>query len=184
MVGTFLNFYPESYFREWSAVLYTAGSLGFISVDMLDLQTYTGENFNRGSIICSMMGNMLYTIGSVAFFPGIFYMGRDIGVWSFIVGSVFIMISQLWKIYRIGTEEGGAFNFRRLFRDIDRAAQTCVELNTGIGACFFFVGTSFLLRGHLSPHMHSEVLDMWGIGSTFFVMGSLVLACRNWILTK
>ena len=184
LVGTLLNFYPESYFREWAAILYTGGSLGFISVDVIDFLTYKGNNFNRGSIMFSMIGNVLYAIGSIAFFPTIIYMGSAVGVWSFIVGSVFIILSQLWKIYRIGSEEGSAFNFRKLFRDMDCAAQTCVELNTGIGACFFFYGTAFYLRGHPSPHMHVEVLDIWGIGSTCFLMGSLVLVYRNFSLTK
>ncbi len=184
LVGTLLNFYQESFFRRLAAVLYIAGSLGFISVDVIDLITYKGNNFNRGSIIFSFIGNLLYTLGSFAFFPAIFYMGSDVGVWSFIIGSIFIVLSQIWKIYRIGSDEGSVFNFRRLFRDIDCATQTCVELNTGIGACFFFIGTSFYLRGSLSPRLYVEVLDMWGIGSTFFVMGSLVLGYRNWILTK
>ncbi len=131
-----------------------------------------------------MIGNMLYSIGSIAFFPSICYMGSVVGVWSFIVGSVLIFFSQLWKIYRIGTEESSEFNLRRLFRDIDCATQTCVELNTGIGACFFFVGTTFYLDGHVYNRIYVEILDMWGVGSTFFVMGSLVLGYRNWILTK
>ena len=82
-------------FEIFAGLLYTAGSLGFISVDIIDFQTYTGSNFNRSSIIFSMIGNTLYTIGSVAFVPKIFYMGGFVGVWSFIVGGAFIVLSQL-----------------------------------------------------------------------------------------
>ncbi len=183
MIGTILNSRQELYLRELAAILYIAGSLGFLFVDVIDLRKYKGSYVNRGSIIVSMVGNILYTIGSIAFFPSIFIMGTAVGVWSFIFGSLFIIFSQFWKVYRIGTEEGSAFDFRALFRDIDCATQTWVELNTGLGAIFFSIGTSIYLRGPLTPHMYVEILNMWGIGSTFFVMGSLVLAYRQWILT-
>ncbi len=105
-----------------------------------------------------------------------------IGIWGFILGSFFIGSSQLWKTYRIGKGKGRVFSVANLFNDIDSCTQVAVELNAGLGGWSFFIGTIMYLHGPLEGPWYLHVLDIWTAGSIFFLLGSLSLAYRHFIM--
>jgi hypothetical protein len=99
------------------------------------------------------------------------------GTWGFILGSLIIGSSQLWKTFRIGSAGGKGFSFTSLFSEKDVSQKKerrrkgesreilCfldaspddasmqaftaagVELSAGLGAICFFIGTSLYEHG-------------------------------------
>ena len=183
IVGTALYFFPDlPNGGEWSAGLYTLGSVGFLTVDVMEFFTFTESFILRTNISCSMTGSLFYVIGSIGFFPEIYNLTDIVGIWGFILGSFFIGCSQLWKTYRIGKGRGESFQASNLIADIDSSTQVGVELNAGIGGWCFFVGTIMYLHGPLEGQWYFDVLCIWTAGSAFFFLGSLFLGYRHWVM--
>jgi hypothetical protein len=179
IIGSTLYFFRDIPFSaDISAALYTIGSICFLSVDVKDFFS-SAENVSiRINHICSMMGSTLYLIGSIGFFPAIYNVTDSVGIWGFILGSLFVGSSQLWKTYRIGTAENGKFSASNLINKTDRFTQAGVELNAGIGAWCFFIGTVMYLHGPLEGAFFSAIIMIWIAGSCFFLIGSLFLGCQ------
>ena len=183
VVGSTLYFFPDlMYSAEISATLYTIGSIGFLSVDVIEFFTFTEIQIIRINIACSMIGSTLYVIGSIGFFPAVYNVTDTIGIWGFILGSFFIGSSQLWKTHRIGTDKDGSFSFANLLKDNDNFTQVGVELNAGIGAWCFFFGTVMYLHGPLEGSFYAAIISIWIAGSCFFLAGSLFLGYRHWVM--
>jgi len=89
--------------------LYIIGSCGFLGVDVQEFFTYWTVDFYLAVNIClSMIGSTLYILGSIGFLPWLetkdpINPTHPMGIWGFILGSFFIGVSQVWKVYRIGT---------------------------------------------------------------------------------
>ncbi len=182
LIGTSLYFHPSwEYGARWSAGLYTLGSIGFLTVDVMEFFTFTENPIIRANMLCSIIGSLLYVIGSIGFFPEIYNDTDVIGIWGFILGSFFIGSSQLWKTYRIGKGKGASFRFSNLIADVDACTQVGVELNAGLGGWYFFVGTIMYTRGTEGP-WYLHVLYVWTAGSLFFLLGSFSLAYRHFIM--
>jgi hypothetical protein len=183
VIGTLLYFHPSwEYGAACSAALYTLGSLGFLTVDVMEFFTFTEIPIIRINISCSMTGSLFYVIGSIGFFPELYNRTDVIGIWGFILGSFFIGTSQLWKTYRIGKGKGDKFSITNLFTDEDAYTQVGVELNAGFGAWSFFIGTIMYLHGPLEGPWYIHVLYIWTAGSFFFLLGSFSLAYRHFIM--
>ncbi len=105
VAGTAMYFYPDyangGYVAGW---LYTIGSFGFLTVDVMEFFTYTDDKWLRANIAMSAIGSTLYVIGSIGFFPSIYdATNGSVGINGFISGSAFIGVSQAWKTIRIAT---------------------------------------------------------------------------------
>ncbi|GAX77602.1 hypothetical protein CEUSTIGMA_g5046.t1 [Chlamydomonas eustigma] len=144
IAGTYCLYFPSC--ESLAALLYTIGSIGFASVDFQELLTYNGF-YLRTNIILSFIGSVFYIIGSVGFFPQL--QVPEVGNWGFILGSLFIGCSQLWKTHRIGKGDGDSFSFKRLAYETEAFTAAGVELSAGLGAWCFFFGTSMYEEGPL-----------------------------------
>ena len=185
IIGTACLFYPA-----WdngalvSAWLYIIGSFGFFGVDFLEFFTFTQSGTLRANIGISMFGSFLYILGSVGFLPSVASSIEWIGPWGFILGSVFIASSELWKLYRIGGgESAGGFLFATLTESKDTATQVGVEGGAFLGAAFFFVGTVLYDVGDMTRvKALDRVLALWTCGSVAFFIGSFFLGYRHFVM--
>jgi hypothetical protein len=136
----------------------------------------------------SAFGSSLYILGSIGFLPVIFNASETLGTGGFIFGSLFIGLSQCWKVHRIGSavsEDKGnvpIFKFSNLFSDIDTITQTGVEASAGLGAWCFFFGTIMFVIGPLEGLWYQTILIIWLLGSIYFTIGSLFLFYRHAIM--
>jgi len=162
-----------------SAFLYTLGSLGFLLVDVLEFFTFRDPLVLRANISLSALGSTLYVIGSIGFFPSLYSASSIAGIWGFILGSLFIGVSQLCKLVRIGWREGEGFSFSSLLSTPDSMSACGVEGGAAVGAWFFFSGTLLLL---LNASAFTLVLLLWVLGSLAFTLGGISLAARHFIL--
>ncbi|KAG2497603.1 hypothetical protein HYH03_004347 [Edaphochlamys debaryana] len=180
--GTVALFFPG--YDTLSALLYTIGSCGFLSVDVQEFLTFEGAVL-RANIAMSLVGSSLYVVGSVGFFPSVFAWSPLIGIWGFILGSAVIGISQAIKTYRIGaTNTDGAFSLRHLITDTDARTSAGVETGACLGAWCFFFGTCLFNRGPLEgpDSVMQTVLWTWVAGSCFFTLGSAFLCYRHFVM--
>ena len=186
VAGTALYFFPDIPFGgQWSALLYTIGSLGFLTVDVMEFFTFTEDLLIRINIVLSMIGSTLYVIGSIGFFSQIYEITDEVGIWGFILGSFFIGSSQLWKTFRIGSSSSskdGTFSIVQLLSDTSKMTEIGVELNAGVGAWCFFVGTVMYRIGPLEGPFYTSILLIWLAGSFFFLAGALYLGYRHWVM--
>mmetsp|Transcript_4736 Transcript_4736/g.11981 ORF Transcript_4736/g.11981 Transcript_4736/m.11981 type:complete len:246 (+) Transcript_4736:177-914(+) len=164
----------------WAAVLYIVGSFGFLGVDSQEFLTFTKEDkWVRINIMCSWTGSLLYVVGSAGFLPDVFAAtDGQVGIQGFIWGSFFIGCSQLWKTWRIGSEDDG-FSTKTLFRSTDSSTAVGVELSAGIGAWCFFFGTMMFWHGPQEGPFYTLILSIWLVGSCFFTLGGCFLTWRH-----
>mmetsp|Transcript_61564 Transcript_61564/g.165407 ORF Transcript_61564/g.165407 Transcript_61564/m.165407 type:complete len:225 (+) Transcript_61564:41-715(+) len=172
VAGSIFLFFPHApNGGDWSAFLYTIGSLALLSVDLMEVFTFT--NFwIRANSICSMLGSTLYLVGSIGFFTASRRLNIIPSAWCFIIGSVFAGGSQAWKTYRVSKGRTGRFHLASLF------VEGFTELLSGAGVWCFFLGAVMYLVG---PHRGAWYLDIsvfWTGGSCFFLAGSFVLGFR------
>jgi hypothetical protein len=191
IVGTVTYYNPTSESAAlWGAMLYTIGSAGFFAVDALELITFTrAPRHVRINISLSMVGSAFYIIGSMGFFPYVISRNTQVGPWGFIIGSLLIGSSQLWKTYRIGA--GGDELAQRctcdgLFNSRDSFTQMGVELSAGFGAWFFFFSTIVYLKcikdNFADMDLYYAIVDCWLVGSCFFTMGAFFLGYRHFVM--
>jgi hypothetical protein len=169
IAGTTCYFFPD--WQQGAAVgawLYTIGSCGFLTVDVLEFFTFTKDPWLRANIAMSATGSSFYVLGSIGFIPAVADACVWLGIWGFIIGSFFIGVSQLWKATRIG--------WCKCLHDNDLATQMGVELDAGLGAWCFFFGTLPLAFG---SDLTQTILCIWLVGSVFFTLGSLFLGYRH-----
>lgn len=148
-----------------SALLYTIGSFGFLSVDVLEFFTFTSLPL-RLNILASAVGSSAYVLGSIGFFPSVMSAsppGTALGVFGFEIGSGVIALSQFFKV-------------RRLLVGRADASSLLVEAGAGVGASFFLVGTCLI------DYNYQLVLNLWILGSIAFTVGGLALSYRHFAL--
>lgn len=115
----------------------------------------------------SALGALFYLIGSILFLPYAKFV--YIGTWLFIIASVFITVSQGWKIHRQGTTDVSnlgdtAFKVSNLFKDY------CVfaaDASVCLGAFCYFIGSIAFLP------IKNKADDPLGLAGTMFVIGGI-----------
>jgi len=172
---------PSDAINTLAAVLYTIGSLGFLSVDVLEFLTFK-ECPLRANISLSAIGSTFYVIGSVGFLPSIMTVTTAVGVWGFIIGSAFIGCSQAWKVVRLAYGDEGRPALKTLVANRDVFTATGVEFNAGVGAWCFFVGTAMYAHATDPSGWMNAILGIWMAGSVFFTLGALFLCSRHFVL--
>jgi hypothetical protein len=158
-----------------SAALYTAGSAGFLLVDVLETVAFArAPAALRINIALSAAGSTLYVIGSAGFLPWVVAHapgGAALGLAGFIAGSALIAASQAWKVARV-------LAARRASAAADTLTAAGVEGGAGVGAALFLAGTALdAAGGALAP-----VLGMWLVGSFSFTLGAACLLARHYVL--
>lgn len=183
IAGTSCYYYPD--WQEsayYAAVLYIIGSIGFAIVDAIEFVAFT-EYFLKLNICISLIGSTLYIIGSIGFLPSVVNAySSGMGIWGFILGSLFIGCSEVWKLKRIGTNDSNQFSFKNFFQSIDYLTQAGVESGACFGGCFFFIGTIMYNNGNTEGSGFMTVLAIWITGSLSFTVGSLFLFYRHGIM--
>ena len=163
----------QNYYIMCVGVTYTIGFFGFLFVNVIEFCTFTMDNLLRLKISLSMIGSACYVVGSIGFIPGAppntNFTNPNFGVVGFIMGSLFISCSQLWKTYRIGRTDLTA---------------TGVEFNACLGAWFFFIGTVMDCRlvwfsqaavDDNYTAFYNDVIIIWIVGSCHVTPGALFL---------
>jgi hypothetical protein len=132
-----------------------------ITVDTVNPFTYLRPVYDPMVSGASTDGKTWYGAADPALLPGIVY--------GFIAGSFFIGCSQFWKVGRIMTTT----------KDITAVG---VELNPGLGAWCFFVGTMMYNNPYYLEHYYGIIVNIWEVGSVLFTMGALFLTFRHFVM--
>lgn len=173
IIGTALLFpSPSTYLLSLlSAIIYTIGSVGFLAVDIQEFFTFTDDNLLRLNISISATGSLAYVIGSLGYIPSIESDYPLLGIVGFILGSLLIFCSQLWKLCRIGWP----------FKNKDTLTASLVEGGACLGGLFFLIGSVLVV---LIPNNDANVwvLVLWLIGSISFTIGGFSLSYRHFVL--
>lgn len=192
IVGTGLFWLPAQTVavENWTAALYILGSLGFLSVDLLEIVTFTQCPL-RFNIALSATGSTLYVIGSAGFLPAVTAKTLAWGIWGFILGSAIIGCSQIWKLLRFATPPPPAEDPKRgqwpslatLFSSKDVFTAAGVEAGACAGAWFFFAGTIlYAYPAYQAGPLLNWVLCLWMVGSVAFTVGAAFLAYRHFVM--
>jgi len=147
----------------------------------MEFFTFVDNYLLRVNISLSATGSTLYILGSIGWFPQVMDVSQALGVWGFILGSLFIAVSQAWKVHRIGSigEVRDGFHIDNILVSTEQFTAAGVEAGAGIGASCFFVGTAMYGAGFPDFDL---VLWIWIVGSVSFTAGSLFLGYRHAVL--
>ena len=99
ILGTTCYCWPHSNLANFlGALFYIIGSSGFLTSEILEIIT-TLNRYLRINLLLSITGSVAYVIGSVGYLPSIDNSGDvGIGEYGFIIGSVWVVASQTWKV--------------------------------------------------------------------------------------
>ena len=173
IAGSGLAYYRNNYEDTvWVGIFYLVGSFGFLAFDSLE---YFAFKNRRNNIAISIAGSACYVVGSIGFFPyfddgSSKYDGSDaLGVYGYLIGSFFIVISQSWKLWSISNTYGG------LLSGVDNNTWALVEIGTAIGGLGYLVGTAIVA----AEGWFNEAVTWWLAGSIGFQLGSFVILYRH-----
>ena len=175
------------------AWLYTIGSFAFLVADFLEWfhnrkgclydTHYEGEKtlyktFSRASIginfFFSVLGSLLYLTGSICFIPATNSLLA--GEYQFIIGSLIIFCSQLWKVFRTAftNDENSHFHFK--FQNISADfSGFFVDLFAGMGGLIYAIGTYLFSIANDDDHFNSAANFFVIGGINFFVSGCFMI---------
>jgi hypothetical protein len=137
-------------------------------------------------------GSLSYLIGCVLFIPALHHV--IVGDVMFVPGSVLIMISQAWRVYRTGSsttinnetavpEQGYAesgFSVTRLVR-ADRWL-VCADISLGLGATAFLIGSVlFLPRYDTDNAVTTDGVYAFIVGSVLFIATGVCIFGRYFL---
>lgn len=120
----------------------------------------------------SAFGSFLYLIGSILFIPSL--NSITLGTEVFIVGSIVIFLSQMWKLYRIGCNDetngdSKIFICENLMNDTPALG---VDLNAGLGGFAYFIGSILFLPS----------FGQYEVAANWFVFGGLLFSLSGMFL--
>lgn len=128
------------------------------------------------NLFLNFIGSGIYLLGSIWYIPSMHdtIQGTD----AFIVGSLVIAVSQVWKFIRRGCTNindpaDGSFRVDNLFKyhDLEYYGEVTSELSTFIGGLLYLLGSVvFLPRVDVDTTRNSAAVWMYTIGSLFFML--------------
>ena len=185
VIGNFMYSNPEwEYGERWCAGIYTSGSLSFLFSDIFQFLGSVHTDIPRTNLWWSVVGSLMYVIGSIGFFPEVYFQTNMLGIWGFILGSFIIGCSQYWKVYRLGMGSKGRFHISNLLAKVPAFVEFGVELSAGLGAWCYLIGMGMYLdstlQGSFEGPWYLAILYIWSAGSFFFLLRSLFLGYRYW----
>jgi len=133
---------------------------------------------NGLNFFTSMMGSLLYLIGSIMFIPSLAAIVT--GSYVFLYGSAFIFIAQSWKLYRAAcfNEEtrDKRFQITNWKQDLPGFL---VDLFAGLGGGAYFVGSFvFLPQYDLNDHDTNIAAGWFTCGGTCFFLSAVCMWYR------
>jgi len=173
---------PNNPTAKWAG-LYLIGSIGFIFVDIIELLSFKNEFWLCANMLLSFVGNACFVFGSVGFSPVIYRQTDSIGIGGFFLGGLFISVSQFWKIRRILSSAAEWSKDTITFTFTEEVFTVFgIELSSGLGAFFFWIGTIMLLCGSKEEAFFQIFLNVWLTGSILFVVSAIFLLYRHGIM--
>jgi hypothetical protein len=129
---------------------------------------------NKITFYCSIFGTTMYFFGSILFIPDLDKI--VFGTIAFIIGSLFTLFSQSWKLWRVIRMEGFAFNLSNLLEDLPG---TFVELFSGLGSLAYLVGSIIFLPQYDTSDTATYIAAMWfELGALLFVFSGIAIAVK------
>lgn len=192
IIGSICYYVP----LDWDTaggILYSIGSFGFMTADLFEWYFYRVgcccddevrdrfeadnkfSNPDRTTLagfleratpgmnqFLSFLGSFQYLIGSIYFIPQLDH--EVLGTWLFITGSGFIVVSQVLK-FLIGLPD---------------LPSKILELNSGLGAFCFLVGSIIFLPMHNTSYVTEDVAATWFVvGSFNFFITAVTITYRH-----
>jgi predicted membrane channel-forming protein YqfA (hemolysin III family) len=99
ILGSAFYYWPDSSLADFlGAFFYIVGSVCLLLSDFLEVIT-TLNRYQRINIALSTVGSIAYIVGSVGYLPAIDESDNaGLGEYGFIIGSVWVVASQTWKV--------------------------------------------------------------------------------------
>ena len=140
---------------------------------------------NGTNFLFSAFGSFLYLIGSILFIPEEheIYVGTIV----FIPGSIVILLSQIWKLYRQGcasidNPQDKRFAFNNYLADLPAVG---VDVCAGLGGLFYLVGSVFFLPQFASSDMSLVLAAVFFIvGGAMFFVSAIFIVYRYFFTLK
>lgn len=139
---------------------------------------------NGVNFFYSLCGSTLYLIGSILFIPAC--NGELAGTYLFIVGSIIIFTSQIWKVYRAGcfdeeNPKNRVFNWRNLTTDIPGFI---IESSSAFGGLAYLIGCILFLPQYDTNEKVSRIAAAWfELGSLIYCVTSMTLFYRYFFVS-
>ena len=134
----------------------------------------------------SLLGSIMYLIGSITFLPVLDAAGYSIS--SLYSWELNCLCFSMWKLWRIGSRNnaiepcGCAF---RLSNFHNHWANFWVKLMTGLGGLAYLVGSIYFLPEVDTTKFITEVAVFWFvIGSVFYIIAAACLCCECCYMMK
>lgn len=127
----------------------------------------------------SAFGSLLYLIGSILFIPCT--NAIVMGTYVFIYGSLAIFLSQTWKVYRQGLNDGNdpskrIFNLSNYTLDLPALG---VDSFAGLGGLAYMIGSIYFLPQFDTSEAVTVIAVVWfTIGGSLFTLSGLFLLYR------
>lgn len=131
---------------------------------------------NGMNFFTSMMGSLLYFIGSIMFIPAL--NSITLGTTVFVFGSAVIVIAQSWKIFRAAYNSNDprvrTFNIMNWFNDTPGFV---VDLFAGLGGFGYFIGSIYFLPRFDLSDKDTIIAASWftGAGACYVISGLFIL---------
>jgi hypothetical protein len=128
------------------------------------------------------MGSFLYLIGSVFFIPSVNLLLE--GEWLFIIGSIIILFSQMWKSYRTAVtdpfDDSVKFRFSHINADF---SGFMIDLWAGIGGLIYAAGT-WLFKDMITERDQTIATHIFVIGGSCFTVSGLFMQYRYFCIKE
>ena len=174
-------------------ILFTIGSTNFLIADLTEWNHYKlgcigqsysdSEKVEQGccakfrrvevglNFFCSAMGSLLYLLGSIFFIPSTNLLTS--GELLFIIGSLVIFASQLWKCIRTSISDENDPNDRSIKCSNITAdfPGFMIDVWAGIGGLIYAIGTYIFSLAETNAEIISSASWFVSGGSSFFISG-------------
>jgi hypothetical protein len=127
----------------------------------------------------SAFGSLLYLIGSILFIPCT--NSIVLGTYVFIYGSLAIFLSQTWKVYRQGLNDGfdpsnRVFQLNNYSADLPALG---IDSCAGLGGLAYMIGSIYFLpQFDTNEAVTMTAIDWFTVGGTFFTLSGVFLLYR------
>jgi hypothetical protein len=175
--------------------LFTVGSANFLLADITEWNHFRfgciGGNSNQPlrtvctklkraqfgiNFFTSAIGSLLYLLGSIFFIPAtnLLYQGEIL----FIVGSLVIFFSQLWKCVRTAVTNEGNNEKNSMLNNIKADFSGFnIDLWAGMGGLFYAIGT-YVFKNTITSDDLLNAVNLFVIGGSCFFLSGVFMQYR------
>mmetsp|Transcript_4353 Transcript_4353/g.5991 ORF Transcript_4353/g.5991 Transcript_4353/m.5991 type:complete len:258 (+) Transcript_4353:18-791(+) len=125
----------------------------------------------------SLIGSIIYVVGSVLFIPQLNSIVT--GIQIFIVGSVVIVLSQSWKLWRIVAVKDGSSVYIKWKMLLLDSPGSFVDSFALLGGIFYLIGSVLFLPQYDTSDDATFIAAVWfQVGGLLFFFSGLALGVR------